>query len=103
MRPREKNLVKAISQERIAILLDEAGACFAKNPKRAKRFCELAFLIVKKNKVRLSAEQKLSFCRKCFSFWRPGRSVSVSFDRVNKRVVYRCLDCGSERRIGYKS
>ncbi|MFA5077483.1 MAG: ribonuclease P [Candidatus Micrarchaeia archaeon] len=101
MRPKEKNLVKAISAERISILLNEAGECFRSNPARAKRYCALAFSIVRKNKVRLTRAQKLSFCRKCFSFWRPGSTVSVSFDKRGGRVLYRCIPCGYERRIAY--
>ncbi len=102
MRPKEKNLVKKISEERIAILLDEAGKIFAQNPERAGRYAQLAFAIVKKNKARLTKPQKLSFCRKCFSFWRSGKSVSVSFDRKNKRVIYKCDKCGYGRKISYK-
>lgn len=101
MRPKEKNLVRKISAERIALLLREAGKIFRENPGRARRYCELAFLIVKKNKARLSKAQKLSFCRKCFSFWKPGASVSVSMDKGNRRVIYKCADCGYERKIGY--
>ncbi len=102
MRPKEKNLVKKISEERIGILLEAAQKAFPQNPERATRYCRLAFAIVRKNKVRLTKAQKLSFCRKCISFWRPGKSVSVSFDRKNKRVVYKCLACGHERKIRYK-
>ncbi len=94
--------MKRISEERIEILLGEAEKIFPKNPERAGRYAQLAFAIVRKNKVRLSKEQKLSFCRKCFSFWRPGKSVSVSFDGRNKRVIYACMECGYERRIRYK-
>ncbi len=101
MRPREKNLVKNISSERIAVLLSEAKKTFAENPARAQRYARLAFLIVRKNKVRLTKEQKLSFCRKCFSYWVPGKSASVSFDRKSRRVIYKCGSCGYERGIGY--
>lgn len=101
MRPKEKNLVKKISEERIKILLEEAKKIFEKNPERARRYCQLAFLIVKKNKVRLTKVQKLSFCRKCFAFWRPGKTASVLFDKKNKRVIYKCGKCGYERKIGY--
>lgn len=102
MRPKEKNLVKRISEERIEILLGEAEKIFPKNPERARRYAQLAFAIVRKNKARLAKDQKLSFCRKCFSFWRPGMGASVSFDRKNKRVIYKCMECGYERRIRYK-
>lgn len=102
MRPKEKNLVRKISEERIGILLDEAQKIFPQNPERAARYCRLAFAIVRKNKARLTKPQKLSFCRKCFSFWRPGKSVSVSFDRKNKRVIYKCEKCGYGRKMRYK-
>lgn len=102
MRPKEKNLVKKISEERIAILLSEAAKIFSLNANRAKRYCQLAFAIVKKNKVRLTKEQKLSFCRKCLSFWCPGKTVSISFDKKNKRIIYKCGACGYERKIRYK-
>lgn len=102
MRPKEKNQVKKISEERVAILLSEAQKVFPKNPGRARRYSKLAFLIVRKNKVRLSKEQKLSFCRKCFAFWRPGKSVSVRLEKANKLVVYKCASCGYARKIGYR-
>ncbi len=102
MRHKEKNTVKKISEERIALLLSEARAAFAKNPERAQRYAKLAFAIVRKNKIRLTNEQKLSFCRKCFSFWVPAKSVSVSFDRKNKRIIYKCSSCNYERKIRYR-
>ncbi|MBU0586271.1 hypothetical protein KJ780_02060 [Candidatus Micrarchaeota archaeon] len=102
MRPREKNKVKKISEERIEILLEEAEKTFKKNPERAKRYCRLVFALVKKNKNRLTRGQKFSFCRKCFSFWKPGTSVKVIFDSRNHRLIYRCLKCGNERAIKYK-
>lgn len=102
MRPKEKNLVKRICEERISILMSEAEKAFAQHPERAKRYSQLAFAIVRKNKVRLTKPQKLSFCRKCFSYWRPGKSVTVSFDKRNKRIIYRCGSCGYERKTRYK-
>lgn len=102
MKQKEKNIVKKISEERILILLDEAEKNFAQNPERARRYAHVAFAIVKKNKARLTKEQKLSFCRKCFCFWRPGKSVQVSFDKQNKRVIYKCAECAYERKIRYK-
>ncbi len=102
MRPKEKGIVKKISEERINILLGEAEKIFAQNPERAKRYVQLAFAIVRKNRVRLTKEQKLLFCRKCFFFWRPGKSLSVFFDKKNKRIIYECKKCSYERKIRYK-
>lgn len=99
---RDSKNIKKISEERIVILLNEAQRVFAKYPERSKRYAQLAFAIVRKNKVRLTKEQKLSFCRKCFFFWRPGKSVSVIFDKKNKRIIYKCNACEYTRKIKYK-
>ncbi|MEW6528803.1 MAG: hypothetical protein AB1391_02860 [Candidatus Micrarchaeota archaeon] len=97
-----KDSIKKICEERIAVLFNEAQRTFAYHPERSKRYMQLVFAIVHKNKVKLTKEQKLSFCRKCFFFWRPGKSVSIDFDNKNKRIMYKCNSCGYVRKIKYK-
>jgi RNase P subunit RPR2 len=98
----KKTGVREISAERVALLLKEAKSCAEANPSRSKSYCKLAFSLVKRNRSRLENEQKVAFCRSCFLYWTPGKTVKVVFDKHNKRVVYSCSECGSQRAFAYK-
>ena len=91
-----------IASERISILLGLAADIWGKDQGLARSYVRRAFEIKKRFRARISREEKFSFCRKCLCPWIPGNTVSVSFDRMNKRVVYSCKMCGKQSAFKYK-
>ncbi len=102
MDKRSKKVIKETVRERIAKLLDEARSSFKTHPERSERYLRLIWKLVQKYKVRLSREQKLSFCKKCFTLWVPGKNVEISFEARNSILEYKCKKCGFKRRLKYK-
>lgn len=102
MDKRSKKVIKDTVRERIAHLLEEARSSFRQHPERSERYLKLLWKLVQKYKVRLTREQKLSFCKKCFTLWVPGRNVEISFDQRNSVLEYKCKKCGFRRRLKYK-
>ncbi|MEW6221891.1 MAG: ribonuclease P [Candidatus Hadarchaeota archaeon] len=87
---RETN--KKIAMERVERLFELAEGEFKMRPELSDRYVRLAWNIKTRYNLRLPAHLKRKFCRKCFSFWRPGVSCRV---RVRSgRVVITCLKCG---------
>jgi RNase P subunit RPR2 len=58
----------------------------------------MAFELLKKHKVKLPAELKNSFCRKCHLVWLPGETAVISFDRKNDCLRITCR-CGHSKRL----
>ena len=102
MDKRSKKVIKDTVSERINTLLEEARNSFDEHPERSERYLKLLWKLVEKYKVRLSREQKLSFCKKCFVPWIPGRNVDIFFDQRNSVLEYKCKNCGFKRRLKYK-
>lgn len=102
MDKRPKKVIKETVKGRIKTLLTEARSSFKSHPERSERYLKLLWKLVEKYKVRLTKEQKLSFCRKCFTLWVPGRNVEISFDQRNSVLEYKCRKCGAKRRLKYK-
>jgi len=99
---KSKKIIKEIVLGRIKTLLKEARSAYSIHPERSERYLRLIWKLVEKYKVRLSREQKLSFCKKCFSLWVPGRNVEISFDQRHSVLEYKCKNCGFVRRLKYK-
>jgi len=97
------NLRERIAEERISILLGLAEGMWAKDKELARKYVKRAFDIKKKFRVKISRETKFSFCRKCLCPWIPGKTVSVTFDKRNKRVVYSCKMCDKQSAFKYKT
>lgn len=95
-----KKLIKSSVRQSIAKLMDEAeGAWAAGKPARARRYAEMAMDLVRKHKVRLTEEQKRRFCRKCFSWWVPGDTVKLIFDKRHNVIRMKCAKCRYARRL----
>jgi ribonuclease P protein subunit RPR2 len=92
---------KKIAKERIAILFGEAGEAFRKHPERTKRYLTLALRIGMRYNVRLNKKQKMSVCKKCLSFLKPGVSSRVRTNRDKQAVTVSCLSCGHVSRYPY--
>jgi len=78
-------------------LFKQAEKCHAENIKLANRYMKMALDIRNKFKITLTREQKMSFCKKCHSFLKPGKSCIVR--TKNKMVLYHCKECGNIRRF----
>jgi len=99
---RNKKAIREIARERIEILLSEAEKIARENPERARRYVELALKVAKKCRVRIPARYKYRFCKKCHTWWIPGRNVIIRLvPRPKPMIVYRCLQCGRVYRRGY--
>ena len=95
-------LREQIARERISVLLGLAGGMWERDRELSRGYVRRAFDIKKRFRVRIGREEKFSFCRKCLCPWMPGRTVSISFDKRNKRVVYSCRMCGRQSAFKYK-
>ena len=95
-RGKKPGWIKALAEKRISRLFSLAKDAMENNePHLAQRYVELAGKISKKYNVRIP--NKREYCRKCYSYWIPGKTVKVTHDKKNKRVVYTCKQCGARR------
>lgn len=92
-RARERARARGAVAARMERLLDLAAGA---EPERSARYIRLAWRLSTRHRVRMGPEMKARFCRKCFRYLAPGRSVRT---RVEKgRVITTCLNCGVVRR-----
>lgn len=95
--------VKKIALERIERLLDFASKIFKERPELAHRYAELVWKIKTRYNLKLPQRLKRKFCKKCQSFWVPGKTCRVRLKSSRPpHVVINCLECGYEKRIPYK-
>lgn len=91
-----------IARERIEILFALAEKNFSKNLERSRRYVELARKIGLRYNVRLTKEQKNSFCKNCNTLLKKGKSAQHTVDGKNKVVLIKCLNCNKIYRKPYK-
>ena len=89
-----------LAKERIAILLGLAKKTHKASPDRARRYVELARRIGLRYNVRLTQNQKRSFCKKCNSILVSGYSATVETE--GKTVTIKCQNCKNTYRYPYK-
>lgn len=92
---------KRIAKERISILLKLAEKEVSNHSERSKRYVELSRKIGMRYKVRLPKKYKRRICRNCNTFLRPGVTCTVRLVPKERCVVWRCTECGRERRYPY--
>lgn len=90
-----------LARERIEILLRLAVEQRA-DLKRSSRYVELARKIGTRYNVRLSAEEKGIFCKKCNAVLAPGVTKRTRLDEDNKAVSIKCTNCNNSYRKRYK-
>ncbi len=90
-----KEIIERIAKKRIRYLIGLAKEKWKEDKELAKRYVQLAFAILKKNKVKLDAKTKFSFCRKCLIPWIEG---NVEKRDEGNFIAYKCLNCGYVRR-----
>jgi len=87
-----------IARERVSDLfaLAEEEAT-GPNPELSDRYVRLARRIGMRYNVRLLAEYRELFCRRCSAYWIEGRTVRTRLRSGHR--LRRCLRCGSVRRV----
>lgn len=95
----KRKFIKTVVSQSLSHLLREAETTFDTHPLRSKRYIEMAWDLVKRNKLKLSTDQKSKFCRKCLIFWKIGSSLRIFFDRKKNVFFYICNSCNYKRRI----
>ncbi len=98
---RDKNRIREIAQERIAVLTHLARKRLEEgNAQLAKRYCQLARMIQLKHRVRLKKEMGLKYCKMCYIPWIFGKNVHVRNNSKTHCTEYAC-GCGYVKRYGY--
>jgi len=98
MHSKRKNIIKSSVRSSIEKLLEQARKAASKSPERSKRYVDMAFDLMKKNKVKLPKELRNSFCRKCHVIWIPGKTMTAYYDRKNDCLRVKCR-CGATKRL----
>lgn len=97
---RPKWMIK-IGEERIDILFDLAEKEFSHHPERSHRYVKLARNISTKYNIKMPAQWKRRYCKKCYKFLKPSRNCSV---RLNKgEIRLKCLECGQVTILPYEN
>ncbi len=95
------SMVKKIATERIGILYRLAKEARDSDPELAARYLKIIKQISSHYRVKLDKTIRNSICKKCGSLLVPGKNLSVRLVSSKKQVLYKCLDCGYQRRIHY--
>lgn len=95
-----KQQQKQIAKERIEILFNEAKKAFKNSPILSNRYITLARKISMKLKVSIPKEYKKLFCKKCYNFLQPGKTLRTRIK--NKTLIYYCTNCNHIQRYPLK-
>lgn len=101
MRATKPEWQQRIARERIEILFNLAEKNFSKHIERSRRYVELARKIGMRYNVRLNSAQKDSFCKKCNTLLKPGKTAQHRLDSRSRTVLIKCLNCNEIYRKPY--
>ncbi|MGI0100659.1 MAG: ribonuclease P protein component 4 [Candidatus Micrarchaeaceae archaeon] len=94
--------VKRIAAERIGILYGLAKGAYSNNEvELSRRYTKLLLRISQHYRIKLDRHMKIGICKKCGSPLIAGINLRVRAASSNRRMVYKCIDCGTERSIPY--
>ena len=82
---------KKIALERINILFKQAIKKSKINLSLADRYISMARKLSMKYKARIPREYKKLFCKKCYSYFTPGKSLRARIKK--KKLIYYCGNC----------
>jgi len=94
-----KIIQKKIVKERIKQLFEAAEKFQELGRDYDKTAIRLILRLVQKYKVRLTKEQKMKICKKCYALLIPGKTSVVRLKKAT--VVVKCLRCGNEKHYPY--
>lgn len=97
---RNKTAERKIAAERIERLFESAYSVYDKDPSISGRYVILARRIAMKYRVKIPDRYRLSYCRKCLSFFSPGKNTRTRIN--NGKVTVTCMNCGYTRRYPIK-
>jgi len=87
----------------IANLLCEAKDNMKIHPERTKRYLYLVLKFVSRYKIKLTNDEKLSFCKKCLVYWDEGTTLSISKNKGKMgdgdSYTYTCLNCSYYKKV----
>lgn len=100
----DRQLVRGIARQRIAILLKMADEIVKKDEQLARRYVELALKIASKARIRIPKDLRRKYCRGCNIPLVPGVTSRVRVKRGcgGTRIIVTCLRCGYVRRYPVK-
>lgn len=67
------------------------------NPELSRRYIFLLLRIKRKFRYPLPKELRNKFCKRCYTVWIPGKTLSIRIRRG--KIIYRCLNCGYVKRL----
>ena len=95
----QKKLIKSSVRDSIAHLLEEASSAWKKkNVERSRRYVKMIVDLIKKHKIRLNPDQKNKFCKKCNTWWVPGKTMKLIYDQKHHAIRVKC-QCGYSKRL----
>ena len=97
-----KQARKEIAKERIELLLGMARQTVDKDIKLSRRYIQLIEKIRKRFNIRRTDEMKRLYCKKCYTYWKVGKTLKIRYDKKNKFKLYICQACGKVYKYPYK-
>ncbi len=91
-----------IAKERIEKLLALAEEKAKADSVYSRRYSQLALKTGMRYNIRLPKETKRRICKKCFSFFVPGKNCTVRTSQKQQAVITTCRNCGTVRRFPYR-
>ena len=94
----QKKMVTEVAKERIELLLElEKNKYIEGDETLARRYCQLARKIQLRYRIR-NNEYLKKYCKKCFTPWIKGKTVTVRVNSQSAFVEYTCI-CGYKKKI----
>ncbi len=80
-------------------LLEMSIGAFDADKELSDRYASIAYNLLKSKKARPERNKKVLICKNCTKILIPGKTAVVRLEKGF--LVYKCLNCGNVRRIGY--
>jgi ribonuclease P protein subunit RPR2 len=88
--------------ERIDALFSRAEKLAGTSPANARRCVELAIKNAMRYNVTVPRKYRLSYCRKCHSYLKPGITSTHRTSPKQHALIITCRECGSAMRFPYR-
>ncbi len=88
--------------ERIDALFSRAEKLAETSPANSRRCVELAIKNAMRYNVTVPKRYRMSYCRKCHSYLKPGISSVHRTSQKQQALIITCRECGSVMRFPYR-